>query len=311
MLRRFIRNSMGFSQTEANGLLILLPLIFLIVFSPLIYESVFTKSYANFEEDQYLLDSLNQQIQQAFVSPPASRSPENFLFNPNHASKDSLMLLGIPEFLAQRIINYRTKGGKFYEESDLSNIYDFPDSLYQRLAGWIELDVPQKEVGSDDFYAGKKSGSTITKATFVEKQPIAVDVPPPLVVDINKADTIELQKIYGIGPSFARRIVSYRELLGGYVDVDQLHEVYGFTDTLFQKVASFVTVTDTVTLTTIPINIADFKTLVAHPYISYEMTQSIMRSKSQHGKFRKPDDLYRLEDVDSGLVSKLAPYISF
>lgn len=311
MLRRFIRDNMGFSQTEANGLLILLPFILLIVFSPFIYEAIFTKGYTNHKEDQHLLDSLNQQIQQAFASPLKPDPPENFLFNPNLISKDSMMMLGIPEFLAQRIVNYRSKGGRFYEKSDLSTIYDFPDSLSQRLADWIELDASQKKGGKNDFYVGKKSGSTITKSIFIEKEPLTVDVPTPLVVDINKADTTELQKIYGIGPSFARRIVSYRELLGGYVDVDQLHEVYGFTDTLFHKVASFVTVTDTVTLTTIPINIADFKTLVAHPYISYEMTQSIMRLKSQYGKFRKPEDLFRVKDVDSGLVLKLAPYISF
>lgn len=308
MLRRFIKHNMGFSQTEANGFLILVPLILFIVFSPLLYERFFAKKYNTYETDRMLLDSLNRQIEQAFLLPQEEIQAENFLFNPNRISKDSMIRLGIPEFLAQRILNYRSKGGYFYETSDLSHIYDFPDSLYQRLSVWVVLDKPnlvERQRPHTDLQNKR------AKATVVLKEPKEVAFDVPVLVDINAADTVSLQNIYGIGSIYARRIVAYRELLGGYVHIDQLREVYGLTDTLFQKIEAFVTLSDTVRIATIPINLADFKTLVAHPYISYEMTKSIMSAKSQYGKFRNLEDLFRLEDVDSSLVFKLAPYLSF
>ncbi len=303
---------MGFSQTEANGFLVLLPLIFLIVLSPLLYERFFITHYDAYESDHRLLDSLNRQLQLAFIPKKEELQHENFLFNPNHISQDSMILLGIPSFLAQRIVNYRSKGGRFYETNDLANIYDFPDSLYRRLSAWVVLEESNKLVSGRSFTAvtaheSKGNG----KAQVVLKQPKEVDVEAPVLVDINTADTLGLQKIFGIGPSFARRIVKYRELLGGYIDVQQLQEVYGLSDTLFQKIEAHITIADTVKVTTIPINLADFKALVAHPYISYEMTKAILSAKSQYGKFRKPEDLFKIEAADSAWVYKLAPYLSF
>ena len=50
------------------------------------------------------------------------------------------------------------------------------------------------------------------------------------MVELNEADTLTLKKIPGIGSTFARRIVRYRELLGGYYTVEQLAEVYGIDE---------------------------------------------------------------------------------
>jgi len=38
---------------------------------------------------------------------------------------------------------------------------------------------------------------------------------PSFVIEINRADTLDLQRLRGIGPSFARRITGYRKRLGG------------------------------------------------------------------------------------------------
>ena len=50
---------------------------------------------------------------------------------------------------------------------------------------------------------------------------------PPVVVEINTADSAELMRLNGIGASFSRRIVKYRNLLGGFISKEQLLEVYG------------------------------------------------------------------------------------
>ena len=59
------------------------------------------------------------------------------------------------------------------------------------------------------------------------------------VLELNTADTVALQQVPGIGPSFARRIYSYRELLGGYYAIEQLQEVYGMERERYDRIAPY------------------------------------------------------------------------
>ena len=79
----------------------------------------------------------------------------------------------------------------------------------------------------------------------------------------------------------------------------------------FNALASSFIISDTVALSKIKINIASFKELNKHPYISFEQTKDILNSKSKSGKFRKVDDLYRLTSFDSLAIEKIAPYLDF
>ncbi|MDR0743893.1 MAG: helix-hairpin-helix domain-containing protein, partial [Tannerella sp.] len=54
--------------------------------------------------------------------------------------------------------------------------------------------------------------------------------PKGTVVELNTADTVILKKVPGIGSAFSKRIVNYRNLLGGYYSVTQLSEVYGIDE---------------------------------------------------------------------------------
>ena len=49
----------------------------------------------------------------------------------------------------------------------------------------------------------------------------------PVRVNLNSADTTELMRVRGIGPVFARRIVKYRRLIGGFKAKEDLQKVYG------------------------------------------------------------------------------------
>lgn len=63
-------------------------------------------------------------------------------------------------------------------------------------------------------------------------QPVAAPPPPPEPpderIDLNAADAAELQRLPGIGPVGARRIVEEREAAGPYRTVGDLVRVAGF-----------------------------------------------------------------------------------
>ena len=59
-------------------------------------------------------------------------------------------------------------------------------------------------------------------------------------IDINHADEEELQKLPGIGPVLAERIIEYREGYGEFADIEEIMEVSGIGETIFAKIRDFI-----------------------------------------------------------------------
>ncbi len=130
------------------------------------------------------------------------------------------------------------------------------------------------------------------------------------VVNINTADTLDLQDLYGIGPYFARAIVKYRNLLGGYVCKEQLLEVYGMTDDRYESIAPHIGIDDR-HIHKLNINKASYGDLRRHPYIDSHLAKAIVRLRSSGEKFHNADDLLKISIIDKETINKLSPYLDF
>ena len=76
-----------------------------------------------------------------------------------------------------------------------------------------------------------KSPSDSYKITQVEK------------VNINTADENTLsENLTGIGPAIAERIISYRNHYGGFQTIDELKNVKGIGEKIFEKIKDDITV---------------------------------------------------------------------
>ena len=131
-----------------------------------------------------------------------------------------------------------------------------------------------------------------------------------LTVELNSADTTELQLLYGIGPVFANRIVKYRKLLGGFVRKEQLMEVYVMDTVRYEGIAGNITV-DTTLVSKLDINNASIDELRRHPYIDYYQAKAIVNFRRQGTRFSKQSDLLMVNLMDEETVTKLQGYIQF
>ena len=61
-------------------------------------------------------------------------------------------------------------------------------------------------------------------------------------IDVNRATTIELTSLPGIGPALARRIVDTRDADGPFAPVDELARVRGMSARKVEKLRAFVTI---------------------------------------------------------------------
>lgn len=234
------------------------------------YIVIAKKTYANNYSNSY---SKNEEVES---------SGELFNFDPNRASKQDLERLGLKSWQADNVINYREKGGFFAKPEDFEKIYGLDEDLLQNLLPFVEIEA--------EYNPNTNKNNTI-------------------ILDINKATDIELQKLSGIGPSYSKRIVDYRIKLGGYVDVSQLYEVYGMTEELYSSIQDNLVVSN-IEIEKINLNEADFKELVSHPYIDKENAINILNYRDFAGEITDFHDLVKQKAITQEFFNKLLPYIS-
>ncbi|MEJ6982166.1 helix-hairpin-helix domain-containing protein [Pedobacter sp. P351] len=292
-----------FSKKELNGLLILSILLMCILSAPIIY--AYLNPPKKYDYSEYIAEVKEFRASAADKVPYKSRyrsnkveaddeafSGELFTFNPNNLSASDWKRLGLSDKQIKVIKNYESKGGKFYRKEDLKKIYSIKAGDYGRLEPFI--DIPQRNSSFRNTFkpAGNKSST------------------PRAVIDLNSADSAQLESINGIGPAFASRIIKYRNRLGGFCKKEQLKEVYGLDTVLYQKLQSLVTL-NPASIKQIPVNLATFEDLKRHPYLSYKQMNAIIEYKKQHGDYKDINDLKQVAILNESVLNKIAPYLSF
>ena len=130
------------------------------------------------------------------------------------------------------------------------------------------------------------------------------------VIEINTSDTLQLMKIPGVGAAFAKRITSYRNLLGGYYRLEQLQEVYGMYAELYEKIIPYLQ-TDTSKINLISVNTASLDKLKSHPYINFYQAKAIIEIRKKKGKLENINDLYLLEEFTAEDLERIKHYLAF
>lgn len=176
---------------------------------------------------------------------------------------------------------------------------------------------PQKQAKSSRKSYGNNPGSPRSVAKSEQPSRDSLPVKPSksatrksLMVELNSADTLTLQMLYGIGPAFAKRIVRYRERLGGFVSTEQLLEVYGLTEDRYRKLLPHIMV-DQEAVSKIKINEVTLKQLVRHPYMEYYQARDLISLRDKGQRYHSTQDLLLAPTMDTVSLQRIAPYIDF
>lgn len=129
-----------------------------------------------------------------------------------------------------------------------------------------------------------------------------------VLVELNSADTVELKKINGIGSVFAKRIVKFREALGGFVNVEQLSEVFGFDKEKYDQILPQVRL-DTLALRKLNVNTASVDDMNFHPYLSKKEAVAIFSKRVKTGDYSNVQEVKKVALMSDSAFMKIAPYL--
>jgi len=326
--RRYLRRKFGFSRRETSGFVVLFLLLLLLLAAPPLLRPMLPAYDPR--PDQRQLDAVAaalaaQHQPRRFASryprrPYARRPvvPQVALapFNPNTLSATDWEARGLPGYVAKRIVHFRDVIGGFKAKEQIRRTYGLPDSVYARLAPYIQLpdQLPPREAHSSRDYAAFKN-SRYPARSFDPAAPGKFPRKPTHLAafNLNTADTTQLMQIRGIGRGLSRRVVEYRQRLGGFLREDQLTEIYSLRDApdLVDSLRKYTFVAPGFAPEPIDVNNAPFEVLQVHPYVGKRLARVVVAFRQQHGPFKQADDLRQIRILDAETLDKLRPYLRF
>lgn len=270
---------------------ILIVAILLILLYSFVDSYYFTSSWPEYEYTSIPKDTMEIETQR-------------FRFNPNEVSVKEMQLLGFSKKLAERISNYREKGGRFYKPEDLYKIWGIDSQFVSELIPLMQLSTEN----SKSTYKKKEPSRRFNPKDYGDW--VVFNQSSITKIELNSASEEELTTLWGVKEKLAAKLVAYREQLGGFVHPYQLKEIYGI-DSLFLHKNEFRISLDETMIKKIHINEADKETLQKHPYISWRMAETIVNYRTHHGKFKNHQDLENILSLKKEDLVRLKPYLSF
>lgn len=308
----FLNAYFSFTRSQRNGIFVLLLLILVLLLFPYFIPLLFPVEEIDFSAFQKEIAAYESQSN-ALAETPVQQDTAAlalFEFDPNELDETGWRKLGVQQKTIRTILNYRNKGGHFYAAEDLLKIYGFDTVKYEQLALYIKIAEEEKVVMNPlkkSVYQPKEKDAWKTKSPERKEKPKYEE----RKVELNTADSALLVTVNGIGPVLSKRIIKYRNRLGGFSNVNQLMEVYGMDSVWYEKIKPALLV-DSLAVVKIPINRITQEELQKHPYFwKNKIAQAICNYRQQHGSFAGIDDLKNIYLLDEALLQKIEPYLSF
>lgn len=211
----------------------------------------------------------------------------------NLATWHDLVNVGISKKTANNILAFRKSIGSFSSWEQVSKTYGLNKKDLSRLKSNFNIPYSKRS-----YIAPTEESDIIAKKIETSK-----------IIDINTVSKEALIEIKGIGPYYANKLISYRNLLGGFHSSEQILETFGIPDSVKQSLLQFLVFEGDIKK--IEINNLNLEELAKHPYISYKEAKRIVNYRNQHGEIADTEELEVAARFGREQIIKIAPYLQF
>ncbi|OIV42122.1 ComEA family DNA-binding protein [Flavobacterium johnsoniae] len=285
-----------FTKQQRTGLFLLFVII--IVLQLLYFFLDFSEPEKKFaEEPQWL--SLQTEIDNAKLEKNNEKN-KVYTFNPNFISDYKGYKLGMSVQEIDRLLAFRKENKYVNSAEEFQKVTQISDSLLKVLSPQFKFpDWTQQK--KNDFKTEKKE---YVPKVFSAKAKIAL-------LDINQAAQEDLIKVYGVGETLSARILRQKEILGGFVSMEQLKDVWGLSPEVIVELNSHFKVVIPSNFKKISINDASLKELSQFPYFKYSLAKQIVTYRSMNGNFNNIEDLSKIKGFPVEKAKIISLYLEF
>ncbi len=288
-----MKNRFHLSLQTKNGIVGLISILICFAFIPRILMSFkdnnFVVSYSEIQEfkeevEKYSKKRFNSTYKKkskVYSVPPAA-------FDPNKYNLQDWMALGLSQKQAGVVLKFSKYGIK--NDEALSKIFVISPELFALIK-------------DSTFY-------NVTKYVDFEDKKYSKVEQPKILVELNAANQEILETIPGIGPYFAKKIIAFRDKLGGFVNQEQLLQINKMTPDKLLAIEEYISF-DLELVKKININEAVAEELSMHPYIPWNVANAIVKFREQHGKYASLNEILKTRIIDNELFLKIKPYLTF
>ncbi len=322
---------LAFSRNEQYGIIFLSVFTVLFLIMRLVLPVVWNNEVERVDDiDHYFEITDKPASSDMAVSNPEDKAEKYNLkpFNPNRITVTNLYDMGLSSYVIVNWMKFLEAGGRFYKPEDVGKIYGIDSLLVLRLEKFVDFEDNNDSYQSKTLYSGIDKDRTSYESEsnkadshrysdnseddgisgFSSSRILASQSFSP--ININKATVEDFQQLRGIGEVYSSRIIAFRELLGGFYQIEQMSEVYGISEELFTDIKSHLTIEDGPSQK-IDVNRASLRQLRNHPYVNFYQARDIVMYRKEHGLIENLKVLRSFSSFDEVSLEKVLPYFSF
>ncbi|MBO0331704.1 ComEA family DNA-binding protein [[Muricauda] lutisoli] len=233
--------------------------------------------------EQYKVDSLK-------ANQPVA-SPKTYPFNPNYITDYKGYALGLSASELDRLFAFREQGSFVNSAKEFQNVTQISDSLLNQISPYFK------------FPDWVEKNQTVKKTLSKPKKIMAIQ-------DLNSATAEDLRSVYGIGETLSKRIVKFRDRLGGFLVSGQLYDVYGLKPEVVERTLLKFQVIELPLVTKININKATVRELSQLIYIDKSLASNIIDYRDKNGLFVSLQELSEVDQFPTEKLDRIALYLS-
>lgn len=283
-----INSYFQYSKSQRSGIFLLVLLCVICQFT-FFYWDPSSENGEDFEKQKWIglqskVDSLKVEKQNYI--------PKIYPFNPNFITDYKGSKLGMSIEEIDRLLNFRKTNQYVNSASEFQKVTQVSDSLLNAISPYFKFPDWVNKGKTNNFKPFEKKTEKI------------------VLLDINLAKKEDLIKIYGIGPALSDRILKQKELLGGFVSMKQMEDVWGLSPEVIENLNKYFIVATLPKIKMIDLNNASIKELLLFPYFKYSLAKAIVTYRSMNGDL-KIEDLSKIKGFPVDKLKIIALYLEF
>jgi len=285
-----IKSHFVFNRSQRNGILLLLFFIsgYLVI-----------NYYVDFSKEN-LLDinskeviAIQKELDSLRTIEVESKKPKVFPFNPNFLTDFKGYTLGMSTEEIDRLLAFRKENKWINSVEDFKKVTKVSDSLLNKISPYFKF---------PDWVTNPKSKNKYVKKRFKEKKFTQK-------IDLNLATQDQLEAVNGIGKAFSKRIIDYRNKLGGFTNDIQLYEVYGLDFQVANSILKEFTVKTPKEIIKMNLNSISASDISTIPSISFDIAKKIWEFRILNEGIKSFSELENIEGLTKRKLQGIQLYL--